>query len=213
MQFLPKLASTALLVLAVTVPASASPHDDLAFAVQESNGDKTSGWIVERLMTLEIGDKCYAKVLDKKNVAMSKIASDARYIERYAKAVTNDEWSHIENQGANNKEANRAIVDKMITEFKPKFHLTVRVEGDDCDAGGRALWLNYTSNTILALGKYPPKSGKMNVVINVTSKAKGIAIDVGKDGSTFTVTASRDIEPMDFGGNVEKAFKRVSTKN
>jgi hypothetical protein len=214
MQLLHKMASAALLVFAVTVPASASPHDDLAYAVQENNGDKTSGWIVERLMTLEIGDKCYAKVLDKKNAALSKISSDARYIERFAKVMTGDDWTHIEGQGANSKEANRAIVDKMIDAFKPKFHLTVRVDGSDCEASGSALWIKYTSHIVIALEKYPPKSGKLNVVINVRSKTKGLTVDVDKDGMAFTINGSLDIEPNnDWGGTIDKALKRISTKN
>jgi hypothetical protein len=209
-----KLFSIALVasIISLAPPVLASPHDDLAFAVQESNHDKTSGWIIERLVTLDIGDACWAKVLDHKNGALSKLASDARYIERFAKALTGDEWSALENQGANNRDANRALVDKMITEFVPKFHLTIRLDGKDCDAGSSALWLKYASITTIALSKYPPKAGRLHVTIDVTS-AKGLRAEMNKDGSELVITGSRDIESENWSDTIEKTLKRASTKN
>ena len=209
-----KLFSIALVasIISLAPAVLASPHDDLAFAVQESNHDKTSGWIIERLVTLDIGDACWAKVLDKSTGVASKLASDARYIERFAKALTGDEWSALENQGANSREANRALVDKMITEFAPKFHLTIRLEGKDCEAASGALWLKYASATTIALSKYPPKAGRMHVTINVTG-AKGLRAEINKDGSELVVTGSRDIESVGWSDTIEKTLKRVSTKN
>jgi hypothetical protein len=206
------LATLALLTY-TALPASASPSEDLAFEVGEINHDKTSGWIVERLMTLKISDQCFAKVLDKKNSALSKIASDARSIERYAKVITGDEWSHIESQGANNKAANRAIVDKAIDDFKPKFHVTVNLEGEDCDAGGNALWLKYTGSALQSLVQYPPRSKQMTITINVTSRTKDVKAEVGKDGSTLVVTGARDVEPVGWSDTIGKALKRHSTND
>ena len=117
------------------------------------------------MMTFHIGDKCLAKVVDKKAGAFSKIASTARYIQRYALAVSGDDWSHIESQGTNTRDENRKIVDKMVSDFAPKFHITINREGDDCEPIDNAMWVKYMSNAVLALDKYPPKSGKMIVVI------------------------------------------------
>jgi hypothetical protein len=208
-----KLFSTAVVVtiLALAPPVLASPHDDLAFAVSESNHDKTSGWIIERLVTLEVSDACWAKILDKQNAALSRLASDARYIERFGKAITGDEWSAIESQGANNRDANRAIVDKMISAFAPKFHLTVRV-GGDCDTGGSALWLKYVSSAVISAVKYPPKSGQLKLVVEATP-AKGFRADMNKDGTELTIVGSRDIETVNWSGAIESALKRVSSKN
>jgi len=125
-----KLAIAIALVLA-TATADATPQADLAFAVENSNHDKHSSWIVERLMTLQLGDKCYAKVLDKSSRGVALIGSAARTIQRYAKEVTGDDWSAIEGQSANTKEANREVVSKMVDAFKPKFHVTLKLEGDD----------------------------------------------------------------------------------
>jgi hypothetical protein len=208
-----KPCSLAVAILAVTqLRAMASPSDDLAFEVGEINHDKQSVWVVERLMTLKVSAKCYAKLADKTNGAVGAFASDARYIQRYATAVTGDDWGHIESQNANTRDANRATVDKMIDAFEPKFHLTINLEGDDCDAGSGALWLKYPSNAILAIVKYPPKAKTLNVVIDITAKAKALSVDVGKDGSTLKVTAPRDIEPPAWSNTVEKAMKRVSAK-
>ena len=67
--------------------------------------------------------------------------------------------------------------------------------------------------TVRALKANPPKSGKAFITINVTSKAKGVTVDVGKDGSTFTITGSKDVEAVGWDGNIQKAFKRVSSKS
>jgi hypothetical protein len=209
-----KLFSTALVatVICLAPPVLASPRDDLAFAVSESNHDKQSGWIIERLVTLEVGDACWTKILDKNTGAVSKLASTARYIARAAKEITGDDWMAIEAQTTNSKEANRAIVDKMVTEFQPKFHLTVRVAGGDCETKGQVLWLNYTSSAALATVKYPPKSGRMNIVIEATP-AKGFRADMNKDGTELHVVGSRDIEVVAWSDTIERALKRVSTKN
>lgn len=214
MHNLSKLFSATLVTLAfVAVPATAGPHEDLAFNVQESNHDKTSGWIVEHLMTFELGDKCYAKVADKTSGAFGKIASDARFIERYAKVMTGDEWSSIENQGANSKDANRALVEKKIQDFKAKFHFTIRVEGEDCEAGASALWVKYSSHMAIALAQFPPKSGRLTVVVTTSSKLKDLTAVASKDGTVFTVTGPSDVEHGNWGGTIDTALKRISTKN
>jgi hypothetical protein len=201
-------------LLAMTsLSAAAGPAEDLAFNVGEHNHDKESVWVIERLVTFHAADKCYAKVADAKSGASTIFASTARYIERYGKAVTGDDWGHIESQNANSKDANRALVDKMITEFAPKFHLTINLEGDDCDASTKALWLKYPNDAVLALVKYPPKAGTVKVVIDITAKAKEVTAVTGKDGSTLTITAPRDIEASGWSGTVEKAMKRVSSKD
>jgi hypothetical protein len=206
------IGAVTLIVVGAQPPrAVASPREDLVFAVQESNHDKHTGWVVERLMTFHIGDKCYAKIADKKNAALAKIASEARYIQRYAEKISGDDWVHIESQGANNREANRAIVDKMVHDFEPKFHLTVNLEGDDCDAGSTALWLKYPSHVAIALGKYPPKAGKLTVVIDVTSKTKTLKVEVDKDGTMLKITAARDIEAGNWSGEIDSALKRISS--
>lgn len=206
-----KLSIVAAILLATTA-ADATPQEDLAFAVENSNHDKHSGWIVERLMTLQLGDKCFAKVLDKKTQGVSLIGANTRKIQRYAKQITGDDWSTIESQSANTKEANRDIVSKMVDEFKPKFHVTVKLEGDDCDATGNALWLKYLGGALTALDTYPPKSGKMNITINVTSKQKGVTAEVDKTGTSIVIKGSRDVEASGWSDTIEKALLRVSSK-
>ena len=211
-----KLSTTLVPILIATLAmadaiAHASPQEDLAFAVAQSNHDKHSGWIVERLMTFQLPQKCYGKLIEKGSTARNLLASYARSIQRYAAVVTGDDWSAIEGQSANSPEANEKIVDKMVDDFKPKFHITVKLEGDDCEASGHALWMKYIGETLTALRNYPPKSGKMNVVIDVTSKVKGVTAVTGKDGASLTVTASRDIEKSGWPDSIENALQRVSS--
>ena len=207
-----KLLAAALLC-AIATAVHATPLEDLAFSAQENNHDKVSGWVLERMVTLKLGDRCWAKILDKKNHGNALFASYARDIEAYARTVTGDDWAALEGQSANSPEANRAIVDKLVTEFAPKLHLTVIVDGDDCDASGNAMWLKYVSEALTSLETYPPKTGKAFVTIHVDPKVKTVRTVVGKDGSTFTITGAKDLEPSGWPSEVEGPMKRVSSKN
>ncbi len=156
---------------------------------------------------LEPGGKaCWAKVNDKKNRALSIATFFTRDIADYAKGVTGNDWSKIEGQSANSAEANRKLVEKMMDDFRPNLHITVTVEGDDCDASGNALWLKYWGETVRALKANPPKGGKAQITVNVTSKARGVTAEV-KDGSVFTITGSRDVEAAGWDGQIQKAFQ------
>jgi len=211
--------SRAALVTAITaglvsssLSAHASPKEDLAFAVEGYNHDKHSGWIIERLVTLNVADKCWPKLLDKGQRGLGLIASDARSIEHYAKAVTGDDWAGIEGQSANTREANQALVDKMVDDFKPKFHVTLTLEGDDCSATGNDLWLKYLGSALGSLAKYPPKSGTAKLTIDVKAKVKDLTIAVDKAGTSFAITAPRDVERPGWSDTIEKALLRVSSK-
>ena len=211
--------SRAALVTAITaglvsssLSAHASPKEDLAFAVEGYNHDKHSGWIIERLVTLNVSDKCWPKLLDKGQRGLGLIASDARSIEHYAKAVTGDDWAGIEGQSANTREANQALVDKMVDDFKPKFHVTLTLEGDDCSATGNDLWLKYLGSALGSLAKYPPKSGTAKLTIDVKAKVKDLTIAVDKAGTSFAITAPRDVERPGWSDTIEKALLRVSSK-
>lgn len=205
------LLTTAVLA-SLTAPALAAPQDDLAAAVENANHDKHSAWIVERMMTLKLPDKCWPKLLDKSKRGLGLIASDARSIQRYAKAVTGDDWAAIEGQTANTKEANRATVEKMVDGFKDKFHVTLDLEADDCAATGTELWLNYLGSTLGSLVKFPPKSGVAKITIDVKPGVKELTIAVDKAGQTFTITGPRDVEKAGWSGTIENALKRVSSK-
>jgi len=209
---LPRLLIIASTLGSIAGAAQAAPADDLAAAVGNANHDKHSAWIVERLVTLKLPDKCWPKLLDKSKRGLGLIASDSRSIERYAKAVTGDDWSKIESQGANTPDANRATVDKLVDAFKPKFHVTLDLEADDCAATGSELWLNYLGSTLGSLVKLPLKSGEAQITIHVKPSAKDIAIEVDKAGSHFTITAPRDVEKVGWSDKIEAALQRVSKK-
>ncbi|HEU0029411.1 MAG TPA: hypothetical protein VFQ53_02175 [Kofleriaceae bacterium] len=204
--------TAALLVAASAAPAAADHHDDLTFEIKEY-ANATRSYVADKLMTLKLPDKCWDKVLDKKNRGLALVASAAFAIEKYAGQVTGDDWSHIEGQSANTRDQNRAIVEKMVADFSSRFHLTLELEGDDCDATGNAMWLKYLGTVAHAFEQYPPKSGKAFVTIKVVAKAKAVKTEVSKDGTKFTVTGPRDIEVPGWPNEVEKPVLRVSTKN
>ena len=199
------------MLLASSSPAHADRHDDLAFEIKE-RFSYTQGVIITKLMTFKLGDKCWDKVLDKGLANLGRIGGYAGSIAEYAKEVTGDDWRAIEQQNSSDKELNRQQVSKLVDALGTKLHITVNVEGDDC-AKDSAMWTKYLGTAVRALKDYPPKSGKAFIVINATTKAKGVKTDVSKDGTKFTITGSRDLETVPWPDEITKPFKRVSTKN
>lgn len=195
------------------IAAPAFAESDLAFKIDDLNHDKHSGWIFDRMVTLKLGAKCAEKVADKKNAPLAKLATLTRQIQRYALAVSGDDWAKIESQGGNDKEANLKVVDGMVDAFKSKLHITITVEGDDCSVSGSALWTNYMTSVAIALAKYPPKSGTMKATLDVTTKTKVLTAKMNKDGTALAVQAPRDVEPVGWSDTIENEAKRFSSKN
>jgi hypothetical protein len=193
--------------------ADAGPAEDFSFELKESTKEHHRAWVLDKFHTFNVGKACWTKMVDKKQGAIHMAGFATRDIAEYAKGLTGNDWSKIEGQSANTREENRKLVEKMMDELRPNLKITISVEGDDCDAGRNSLWLKYWTETVRALKANPPKSGKAFITINVTSKAKGVTVDVGKDGSTFTITGSKDVEAVGWDGNIQKAFKRVSSKS
>jgi hypothetical protein len=201
--------SVALLALAASRLAAADSQADLAVAIGEKTS-RTQQRIVEKLMTFKLGDACWTKLLERGNTGATLIASAAHDIARYAAAVTGDDWRAIENQTVNTKAKNRELAEGMVDAFAPAFHLTIAVEGDDCEASGNGLWLKYLGSVTGALEAYPPKSGKAFVTIQVKAKAKGVKTEVDKSGTKFTITGARDVEKSGWPASIDGPIKRVS---
>ena len=74
------------------------------------------------------------------------------------------------------------------------------------------LWFRYLGASLDALSHFPPKAGKAFITINVTAQAKGVKTEISEDGSKFTITGARDVAPGVWIDDINKPFKRVSTK-
>ena len=208
-----KLSFALLVIITSALPAAATPQQDLAYAVQEAGGGyKYLGWITERLMTFQVGAACHAKLVDRTN--LGQVSALVSRVKLYAKQASGEDWDKVERQTSSPQDTNRKLVDKMITEFAPKFHLTIEIEGDDCSPKPSALWLVYANDAVSSLTKYPPKSGQMAITIKASAKAKQVTAEINKDGTALVVTGPRDVEPSTpWGDIIGKAIKRVSTKN
>src|SRR5512140_990941 len=134
-------------IVAASSLASATPADDAAYAVQEHVDSKAQGWVVERMMTLNLAPKCWETMLDKKTRGVDFISTSAFNLIRYAQAVTGDDWRALETQSGASREKNREIVDGMINDFKPKLHVTFNLDGDTCDLTGTPIWIKYLTST------------------------------------------------------------------
>ena len=205
----------AALALSLAIPASA--HADasrtaFADAVQEVTTDHYRGWIIGKLTTWKVGARCWEKIQDKEGRAVSLASFLTREIAEYAKQVTGDDWATIEGSGTSEKAANKGKVEPLIDAFKSKFSLTVKIDGDDCDAGHDPLWMQYVMHAAQNVNKLPPASGKAFISIDVSSKAKKFSISVSKDRSTFKITGPKSIAAAKWQNQMESAFKKVAKK-
>jgi hypothetical protein len=199
-----------IIIALLAASADAAPLDDFEFALHEYTHEYTRPWAITRFHRFEVGPKCFARFTDKDQAVIASAAQAASHVVNYAKEIGADDWSTIESQRNNDRETNKKIVSDMMAAFRPKLSITVRVEGDDCDAGDRALWMQYWVSITKALEDYPPKSGKVAIVLDVTPKTKVMSATVRKDG-TFVFTGSRDIEPTNnWGAPIESTFRRAA---
>lgn len=186
--------------------------DDFSFGLQEYTGKHASAWVLTKMHTFKVGKKCLARLGDKKEGALHAASFATRDVLEYVKDIGGDDWVQIEGQSANDKAFNRDLVAKSMDAFKGKLSITINVEGDDCDAKGNSLWLRYWTTAATALRNYPPRAGKVAIAINVTSKVKAVSAVAAGDGSTFTITAPRDIEASAWSDKIDTAFKKVARK-
>lgn len=202
------------LALAVATPqlAAADPAEDFAFEVKESSSSYHRAWVISKLTKLEVGKKCWDKIVDKNNGAVHSALFFSRDIAEYAKGVTGDDWSAIESQNNNDREANKKLIEPMMDAFKSKFRFTIVLEGDDCNAKRNALWLKYWTTLGTAVRDNPPKAGKVSIRLEVTSKVKDVSVTVDKGGGSFVVKAPADIEVVGWSDKMEKPFRKVSSK-
>jgi hypothetical protein len=202
-----KLAALAALSFA-SATAFATPQEDLAFYVNKSTGSHSQEHVALKLLTFDVGKACWDKLGSKDGG--SRVLYYTSAIERLEKQVTDNDWDHIEKHGK--KEDVNPMVDKMIDDYAASFHLTVQVEGDDCDLSGKAMWVKYATNVMTQIVNTPPKTGKAFITIKAEAKAKDVTFTVGKDGSTFTLVGPRDFEPSGWPSKVDAKIEQVSKR-
>lgn len=187
----------------------AEPVDAFAAAVKDSTGEYNRSWVLTRLMTFKLGAKCWAKLPDKELGAVHAASFATRDLVELAKKWTGDDWSSIESQNNSDREANKQLIAPMMDAFKQRASIAIRVDGDDCDAKQASLWLRYWTTLASALNKYPPPSGKAFVTLDVTSAARAVTVRVDKGGTTFAITAPKDIEARSWSGAIERPFQQL----
>lgn len=184
--------------------------DDFAFAVRERTGTYYGPWTITKLTTFKVGKQCWEKMADAKADPVNTASYYIRNVHELAKTWTNEDWDRIENQRSD-RAKDRKLVEPLMNKFAEQFHMTIAIEGDDCEVERDTLWLRYWYSISEAFADYPPASGKLFITLNVTD-TREISVDVDETGSTFTITAPRDIEPRDYSEKLEKPFRRVARK-
>jgi hypothetical protein len=181
---------------------------DFGWEVKDATGEYTSGWIIDKLTTFNVGPACMEKMVDKNNSAVHSATFYTRDIAELAQKLTGDDWDRIESQNNNDRENNKKLVEPMIDKFSQSFHLSITVDGDDCDTRHGALWLKYWTQISDVLTENPPASGKVFVQLAVRGDAKDVKVEVNDDTSTYSITAPRDIEPTGWSDKLEKPFRK-----
>lgn len=184
--------------------------DDFAFAVRERSGTYYGPWTITKLTTFKVGKECWKKMADPQADPVNNASYYIRNVHELAKQWTSEDWDRIENQHGD-RAKDRKFVEPLMDKFAKQFHMTIAVEGDDCEVGSDAWWIRYWYNVAEAFAKYPPASGKLFVTLNV-GDVRDITVDVDETGSEFTITAPRDIEPKDWAEKLERPFRRFAKK-
>ncbi|MGE0396878.1 MAG: hypothetical protein AB7T06_09190 [Kofleriaceae bacterium] len=185
--------------------------DDLAFAVRERSGTYYGPWVFTKFTTFKVGKTCYAKLGEKDSGSLSNSPYYIRSVLELAKKWTGDDWDRIENQRSD-RAKDRALVEPMMNEFSKRFHMTISVEGEDCETERDAWWIRYWYSIGTAFAEYPPMAGSLDVTLQVTAAARDITVEVDETGSKFVFTAPRHIEPKDWSEKLEKPFRRHAKK-
>lgn len=185
--------------------ATSGIAEDHVFNLKEATGRFASAWVLTKFNTFKLGKKCLAKIADKDSEFAHTASFATRDIMEYVKQAGGDDWDAIEQQSSGDKKSNLALVEKSMDDFKKKLSITTTVEGDDCDAKASSLWLKYWSQIALSLKNYPTKKA-VKVVLNVTSKAKDVAITGGN--GTYTITAPLSVEKAAWTDKYDAAFKK-----
>lgn len=182
---------------------------DFAFEVKESTGEYYSAWIVDKLITFEVAPACYEKMVDRnKYNAVHSASFYTRAVAKYATLLTGDDWDALESSTANDTATKLRMIEPMIDRFRSVFHLTISVEGDDCNATGGALWLKYWGAVRDILNDYPPASGTLFIKLAVRGDAKDISVDVDEATSTYTITAPLHVEKSGWEDRLLKPFRK-----
>lgn len=199
------------LALAAPVTATAGGMDALGDAVKDATGEHHTAWIMTKLNTFNAGAKCMQKLDGKDSGVIHAATFATREIARLAKQWTGDDWSQMESSGSGDRATNAKEVEPKVAAFKSRFTVTVNIEGDDCDVKRNALWLRWWSEAVSAATKYPTPAGKVFVTVNVTSKAREVTSTVSRDGTTFTFTGPKDIEPKSYADKIERPFRQLAS--
>jgi hypothetical protein len=184
--------------------------DDFAFAVRERSGSYNAPWVFTKLTTFKVGKACYAKLAEQGG-ALDNSPYYVRGVLELAKKWTGDDWDAIENQRGN-RARDRALVEPMMDAFAQRFHMTIAVEGDDCENERDSWWIRYWFQIGEAIAEYPPASGKLEVFLDVTAAARDVSVQVDETGSKFVFTAPRDFEARDWSEKLEKPFRKHAKK-
>ena len=185
----------------------ATKFSDFAFEVKEATGEFYTGWIIDKLTTFNVSPSCMEKMLDHDGGALHTATFYTRDVAQLAEKLTGDDWSAIESQNGG-REKNKKLVEPMIDSFKDRFHMTVTVEGDDCDGAFSSLWTNYWGTASRTLLDNPPETDK--VFINLIAKpgVKDMSVTFDDATSTYTIIGPRDVEKGGWSDKIEKAMKR-----
>jgi hypothetical protein len=184
---------------------------ELGEEIRDLTSDNYRAITVGKLMTFNVGAKCWAK-LKQDSRPVDLISTSTRYVAELAKSVTGDEWATLEGSGTTEKAKNRSSIEATVEAFKSTFSLTVSVDGDDCDDGWDPLWLQYEMHALQYMAANVPKSKQAHITITVQAKAKKFSGSVDKTGTKFTFVAPKDVAPKKWQEQMEAVFEKAARK-
>lgn len=183
---------------------------DFAFAVHEAQGNYYSAFIIDKMTTFKVGGACMAKMTQKNSVAIQKSSYYVLSILKLVKLWTGDDWEAIETQANNDREKGRVLVEPLADKFASQFHMTITVEGDDCDMAMTSRWLNYWYQVSETFGNHPPAAKKLAIDLKMTNTRETTA-SVDATGTTFAIVGPIAIVQPHWEEIVNRPFLRVTS--
>ncbi|MEW6733157.1 MAG: hypothetical protein AB1489_17655 [Acidobacteriota bacterium] len=204
--------SFSLLSFVIAQPVQISDkQQQLADELFDYSGYYAKRFIVEKLMKLNLPDKCWEKALGNNGWGAHKMSFVTGDVAAWFKEYLKDDDVFAYGSSLPEQKDNRPRIEKAVEGMKAKYFLTVDASECDCNQTTSDLVSKYISY----VGSYPyrqgfvSKSGVYFARLVITPKVKDVTATVSKDGREFSVTAPAEIEPAAWDSKIDKVFSKA----
>lgn len=163
---------------------------------------------LKHLASLDMSAAWWTKMQQERGVhAMSFFTRD---VLDFCKRMGWGDAYQFSNSGSGSKDEWKPHIENLLTTVKPNFQFEMKPDTQTCDNMNFDLSMRYlTSIGEILKSDWKPAAGAVKIVYVPSVSAKDISVSKTPEG-TILVKAPINSEPEDWGGKLEKGFKRLS---